>query len=57
MGAVGERQEWISGVDHGVVESVPVFQFGALHGKEAGLVCTMCLGWFDGIKTTAPVKW
>jgi hypothetical protein len=44
MGAEGERQERNSGVDHGMVESLPVFQFGALDGQKAGLVCAMCLG-------------
>jgi hypothetical protein len=55
-GVEGEHQERNSGVDRGMVESLPVFQFGALHGQKAGLVCAVCLSWFDGINTTAPVK-
>jgi E3 ubiquitin-protein ligase RNF38/44 len=43
-------------VDHIVVESLSVFQFSALHGQKEGLVCAMCLGWFNGIDTTTPMK-
>ncbi|XP_006657288.2 RING-H2 finger protein ATL43 [Oryza brachyantha] len=44
-GAAGERRN--SGVDRAVVESLPVFRFGALRGQKAGLECAVCLGRFE----------
>jgi E3 ubiquitin-protein ligase RNF38/44 len=50
-GAEGERRgaggRRSSGVDRGVVESLPVFRFGALRGEREGLECAVCLGRFD----------
>uniref|UniRef100_A0ACD6A7Q7 Uncharacterized protein n=1 Tax=Avena sativa TaxID=4498 RepID=A0ACD6A7Q7_AVESA len=43
--AAGERRN--SGVDRSVVESLPVFRFGALSGQKAGLECAVCLGRFE----------
>jgi E3 ubiquitin-protein ligase RNF38/44 len=43
------------GMDRSVVESQPVFRFGVLCGQE-GLMCAMCLGWFDRIDTRTLVK-
>uniref|UniRef100_A0ACD5ZFP2 Uncharacterized protein n=1 Tax=Avena sativa TaxID=4498 RepID=A0ACD5ZFP2_AVESA len=43
--AAGERRN--SGVDRSVVESLPVFRFGALQGQKAGLECAVCLGRFE----------
>ncbi|CAM0909640.1 unnamed protein product [Alopecurus aequalis] len=43
--AAGERRN--SGVDRTVVESLPVFRFGALRGQKAGLECAVCLGRFE----------
>ena len=43
--AAGERRN--SGVDRAVVESLPVFRFGALRGQKAGLECAVCLGRFE----------
>jgi hypothetical protein len=53
-GAEGEQRGRNSGVGRGMVESLSVFRFGALHGQKEGPVCAVCLGWFDGIDTTAP---
>lgn len=36
-----------SGVDRGVVESLPVFRFGSLRGQKEGLDCAVCLNRFD----------
>lgn len=36
-----------SGVDRAVVESLPVFRFGALRGQKEGLECAVCLGRFE----------
>jgi hypothetical protein len=44
-GGAGERRN--SGVDRSVVESLPVFRFGALRGQKAGLECAVCLGRFE----------
>ncbi|KAL5223514.1 hypothetical protein ABZP36_010153 [Zizania latifolia] len=44
-GAAGERRN--SGIDRAVVESLPVFRFGALRGQKAGLECAVCLGRFE----------
>ncbi|KAG8074781.1 hypothetical protein GUJ93_ZPchr0006g41604 [Zizania palustris] len=44
-GAAGERRN--SGVERAVVESLPVFRFGALRGQKAGLECAVCLGRFE----------
>lgn len=44
-GAAGDRRN--SGVDRSVVESLPVFRFGALRGQKAGLECAVCLGKFE----------
>uniref|UniRef100_A0A0D3GKB2 RING-type E3 ubiquitin transferase n=1 Tax=Oryza barthii TaxID=65489 RepID=A0A0D3GKB2_9ORYZ len=44
-GGAGERRN--SGVDRAVVESLPVFRFGALRGQKAGLECAVCLGRFE----------
>lgn len=41
----GERRN--SGVERAVVESLPVFRFGALRGQKAGLECAVCLGRFE----------
>uniref|UniRef100_A0A0D9WTM6 RING-type E3 ubiquitin transferase n=1 Tax=Leersia perrieri TaxID=77586 RepID=A0A0D9WTM6_9ORYZ len=41
----GERRN--SGVDRAVVESLPVFRFGALRGQKSGLECAVCLGQFE----------
>lgn len=43
-GGEGRRN---SGVDRAVVESLPVFRFGALRGQKAGLECAVCLGRFE----------
>ncbi|KAK3131174.1 hypothetical protein QOZ80_6BG0503020 [Eleusine coracana subsp. coracana] len=42
----GERGR-SSGVDRAVVESLPVFRFGALRGHKDGLECAVCLGRFE----------
>ncbi|KAL6873855.1 hypothetical protein ACP4OV_013937 [Aristida adscensionis] len=44
-GAAGDRRN--SGVERAVVESLPVFRFGALRGQKAGLECAVCLGRFE----------
>ncbi|XP_062233294.1 RING-H2 finger protein ATL43-like [Phragmites australis] len=44
-GAAGERRN--SGVNRAVVESLPVFRFGALRGQKEGLECAVCLGRFE----------
>ncbi|KAJ1260639.1 hypothetical protein BS78_10G248300 [Paspalum vaginatum] len=44
-GAAGDRRN--SGVDRAVVESLPVFRFGALRGQKDGLECAVCLGRFE----------
>ncbi|KAF0911111.1 hypothetical protein E2562_005484 [Oryza meyeriana var. granulata] len=44
-GATGEQRN--SGVDRAVVESLPMFRFGALRGQKAGLKCAVCLGRFE----------
>ncbi|KAF0926975.1 hypothetical protein E2562_028557 [Oryza meyeriana var. granulata] len=44
-GTAGERRN--SGVDRAMVESLPVFWFGALRGQKAGLECVVCLGKFE----------
>ncbi|TVU07763.1 hypothetical protein EJB05_41132, partial [Eragrostis curvula] len=44
-GAAGDRRN--SGVDRAVVESLPVFRFGALRGQKEGLECAVCLGRFE----------
>ncbi|XP_051198911.1 RING-H2 finger protein ATL43-like [Lolium perenne] len=44
-GGAGERRN--SGVERAVVESLPVFRFGALRGQKAGLECAVCLGRFE----------
>jgi len=44
-GAVGDRRN--SGVDRAVVESLPVFRYGALRGQKEGLECAVCLGRFE----------
>jgi E3 ubiquitin-protein ligase RNF38/44 len=44
-GAGGDRRN--SGVDRAVVESLPVFRFGALRGQKEGLECAVCLGRFE----------
>lgn len=36
-----------SGIDRGVVESLPVFRFGSLRGQKEGLDCAVCLNRFD----------
>ncbi|GJN39242.1 hypothetical protein PR202_gb28347 [Eleusine coracana subsp. coracana] len=36
-----------SGVDRAVVESLPMFRFGALRGQKEGLECAVCLGRFE----------
>lgn len=36
-----------SGVERAVVESLPVFRFGALRGQKAGLECAVCLSRFE----------
>ncbi|CAD5167564.1 unnamed protein product [Musa acuminata subsp. malaccensis] len=36
-----------SGVDHAVVESLPVFRFGSLQGQKEGLECAVCLSRFE----------
>lgn len=41
----GDRRN--SGVDRAVVESLPVFRFGALRGQKEGLECAVCLGRFE----------
>ncbi|KAM0850113.1 hypothetical protein ACQ4PT_053289 [Festuca glaucescens] len=43
--AAGGRRS--SGVERAVVESLPVFRFGALRGQKAGLECAVCLGRFE----------
>ncbi|KAK1611912.1 hypothetical protein QYE76_035585 [Lolium multiflorum] len=43
--SAGERRN--SGVERAVVESLPVFRFGALRGQKAGLECAVCLGRFE----------
>ncbi|PAN22586.1 hypothetical protein PAHAL_4G029400 [Panicum hallii] len=44
-GAAGDRRN--SGVDRAVVESLPVFRYGALRGQKEGLECAVCLGRFE----------
>ncbi|CAN6200645.1 unnamed protein product [Urochloa humidicola] len=44
-GAAGDRRN--SGVDRAVVESLPVFRYGALRGQKDGLECAVCLGRFE----------
>lgn len=44
-GGGGDRRN--SGVDRAVVESLPVFRFGALRGQKEGLECAVCLGRFE----------
>ncbi|KAG5034447.1 hypothetical protein JHK87_009357 [Glycine soja] len=36
-----------SGIDRSVVESLPVFRFGALRGQKEGLDCAVCLNKFE----------
>nr|XP_023885530.1 RING-H2 finger protein ATL43-like [Quercus suber]POE69492.1 ring-h2 finger protein atl43 [Quercus suber] len=36
-----------SGIDRGVVESLPAFRFGSLRGQKEGLDCAVCLNRFD----------
>ncbi|KAL6603566.1 hypothetical protein ACP70R_043927 [Stipagrostis hirtigluma subsp. patula] len=45
-GAAGDRGR-NSGVERAVVESLPVFRFGALRGQKEGLECAVCLGRFE----------
>lgn len=44
-GAATDRRN--SGVDRAVVESLPVFRYGALRGQKEGLECAVCLGKFE----------
>ncbi|KAF8658850.1 hypothetical protein HU200_059343 [Digitaria exilis] len=44
-GAANDRRN--SGVDRAVVESLPVFRYGALRGQKEGLECAVCLGKFE----------
>ncbi|KAK1612132.1 hypothetical protein QYE76_035805 [Lolium multiflorum] len=46
-GAAGAGERRNSGVERAVVESLPVFRFGALRGQKAGLECAVCLGRFE----------
>lgn len=41
------REPRNSGVDRSVVESLPLFRFGALQGEKEGLECAVCLSRFD----------
>ncbi|CAN6215785.1 unnamed protein product [Urochloa humidicola] len=43
--SAGDRRN--SGVDRAVVESLPVFRYGALRGQKEGLECAVCLGRFE----------
>lgn len=36
-----------SGIDRSVIESLPVFRFGALRGQKEGLECAVCLARFE----------
>ncbi|KAL9278561.1 RING-H2 finger protein ATL43 [Arabidopsis thaliana] len=44
-GVVGGRKN--SGIDRSVIESLPVFRFGALSGHKDGLECAVCLARFE----------
>lgn len=43
-GGVGRKN---SGIDRSVIESLPVFRFGALSGHKDGLECAVCLARFE----------
>ncbi|KAF3501112.1 hypothetical protein F2Q69_00045494 [Brassica cretica] len=43
-GGVGRKN---SGIDRSVIESLPVFRFGALSGHKEGLECAVCLARFE----------